>query len=167
MPLRPGKPGARSQPVHEAVQEVAPPHARPRGRSARIGSCCRVVAAPIWVQAWVGAVGRVRNASPIRNDSILPNVVHGRYYAGVTPVRPVLSEPLTGRSLLFSGCCGWRHSSWQCTARGAFLWRRARDSAGTLLTLLLKFESTSANGFAPCHLRGRFHWHMYCREPGV
>jgi hypothetical protein len=73
MPLRPGKPGARSQPVCEAVQEVAPPHARPRSRSARIGSFCYVVAAPVWVQAWVGAVGRVRNASPICNDSMLPN----------------------------------------------------------------------------------------------
>jgi hypothetical protein len=48
--------------VYEAVQEVAPPHARPRDRSARIGSICRVVAALVWVQAWVGAVGRVRNA---------------------------------------------------------------------------------------------------------
>ena len=64
--------GARSQPVYEAVQEVAPPHARPRGRSARIGSVCRVVAAPVWVQAWVGAVGRVRNASPILGSLPLP-----------------------------------------------------------------------------------------------
>ncbi len=67
MPLRPGKPGARSWPVYDAAQEVAPPRvdARPRGRSARTGSfwTCRVVtvAAPVWVQAWVGAVGRVRN----------------------------------------------------------------------------------------------------------
>ena len=68
--------GARSQPVYEAVQEVAPPHARPRGRSARIGSFCRVVAA--WVQACVGAVGRVRNASPIREDPVFS-------IAGFTP----------------------------------------------------------------------------------
>jgi hypothetical protein len=66
--------GARSQPVYEALQEVAPPHARPHSRSARIGSFCDLVAALVWVQAWVGAVGRVRNASPIRNDSMLPNV---------------------------------------------------------------------------------------------
>ena len=57
----------------EAVQEVAPPHARPRSRSARIGSVCDVVAAPVWVQAWVGAVGRVRNASPIREDPVWHN----------------------------------------------------------------------------------------------
>ena len=65
MPPRPGKPGARSQPVCEAVQEVAPPHARPRSRSARIGSFCDLVASRSQTQAWVGAVGRVRNASPI------------------------------------------------------------------------------------------------------
>jgi hypothetical protein len=75
MPPRPGKPGARSQPVCEAVQEVAPPHARPRSRSARIGSFCDVVAAPVWVQAWVGAVGRVRNASPI--PETLPFLICG------------------------------------------------------------------------------------------
>ena len=59
--------------MHEAVQEVAPPHARPRGRSARIGSFSDVVAAPVWVQAWVGAVGRVRNASLILGSLPLPN----------------------------------------------------------------------------------------------
>ena len=51
--------------MYEAVQEVAPPHARRRGRSARIGSFSDVVAAPIQAPAWVGAVGRVRNASLI------------------------------------------------------------------------------------------------------
>jgi hypothetical protein len=63
---------ARLSPFRGAIREVAPIHARPRVRSARIGSFCRVVAAPVWVQAWVGAVGRVRNASPILGSLPLP-----------------------------------------------------------------------------------------------
>ena len=59
MLLRPEKPG--SWPVDEAVQEVAPLLVSTlasgcTGRSARIGSFCRVVAASARVQAWVGAV---------------------------------------------------------------------------------------------------------------
>ena len=49
----------------EAARQVASLHARPHGSCSRIGSYCDLVAAPVWVQAWVGAVGRVRNASPI------------------------------------------------------------------------------------------------------
>ena len=63
---------ARLSPFRGAIREVAPLHARSRGRSARIGSFCDLVAAPIWVQAWVGAVGRVRNASPILGSLPLP-----------------------------------------------------------------------------------------------
>ena len=54
----------------EAARQVASLHARPRGSCSRIGSFCDLVAAPVWVQAWVGAVGRVRNASPIQEDPV-------------------------------------------------------------------------------------------------
>jgi len=37
-----------------------------------LGRFVDVVAAPVWVQAWVGAVGRVRNASPILGSLPLP-----------------------------------------------------------------------------------------------
>ena len=56
---------ARLSPFRGAIREVAPLHARSRGRSARIGSFCDLVASRSQTQAWVGAVGRVRNASPI------------------------------------------------------------------------------------------------------
>ena len=58
----------------EAARQVASLHARSHGSCSHIGSFCDLVAAPAWVLAWVGAVGFVRNASPVRNDSILPNV---------------------------------------------------------------------------------------------
>ena len=60
---------ARPQPSGGAIREVAPLHARPRGRSSRIGSFCDLVAAPFQAQALVSAVGWVRNASPICNFS--------------------------------------------------------------------------------------------------
>ena len=57
--------GHRFGRLSEAAQQVASLHARSHGSCSRIGSFCDLVAAPVWVQAWVGAVGRVRNASPI------------------------------------------------------------------------------------------------------
>ena len=47
--LRAGISEARLSPVHEAIREVAPLHARPRSRSARIGSFYDLVAALVWV----------------------------------------------------------------------------------------------------------------------
>ena len=95
--------GARSQPVCEAVQEVAPPHARPRSRSARIGSFCDVVAAPVWVQAWVGAVGRVRNASPIREDPAF--YIAGFVLGFVRSIAELLERPT--RILLLRPLISW------------------------------------------------------------
>ena len=65
--------GHRFGRFREAAQQVASLHARSHGSCSRIGSFCDLVAAPIQAQAWVGAVGRVRNACPICENSILPN----------------------------------------------------------------------------------------------
>ena len=59
--------------LSEAAQQVASLHTRSHGSCSRIGSVCRVVAAPFQAQAWGGAVGRVRNASPISKSLPLPN----------------------------------------------------------------------------------------------
>ena len=78
-------------PFRGAIREVAPLHARPRVRSARIGSFCDLVAAPVWVQAWVGAVGRVRNASPIRDDPAFYNA--GFVLGVVRSIAELLERP--------------------------------------------------------------------------